>query len=190
MNSPSNTAAIVAVVIAVIAVAALVWIYTRNKRTSDLRQKFGPEYERALHEHGDARHAEADLRDRARRVKKLEIRPLAPEQRARFTDEWRAQQQRFVDEPRGALVEADHLIAEVLRVRGYPMADFDQSAADISVDHPQAVQNYRAAHAITMRDERGEASTEDLRKAMVYFRNLFEDLVGESSAPLHRGARA
>ena len=188
MNTGSDSTTIAAVLVALAVVALIVWLYARNKRTTHLRRKFGPEYERALHEHGDPRRAEHELRDREKRVKHYEIRPLAPEQRARFADEWRAQQARFVDEPRGALVEADHLIAEVLRVRGYPMADFDQSVADVSVDHPQAVESYRAAHAITLRDERGEASTEDLRKAMVYFRNLFEDLVTEPRSP--RGAHA
>jgi len=188
MNQASNPATVLAIVIALVVVAALVWIFTRQKRTQQLKRQFGPEYERTLHEKGDVRQAERDLRHRAHRVREFDIRPLAPDQRARFSDEWRSQQARFVDEPHGALVEADHLVTEVMKVRGYPVADFDQNASDISVDHPHVVENYRAAHAIAERDERGEASTEDLRKAMVYFRSLFEDLLADR--PVERGAHA
>lgn len=188
MNQTSNPAMVVAIVVALIVVAALVWVWTRQKRTTELKRRFGPEYDRALNETGDARRAEADLERRAHRVDHYEIRPLAPEQRSRFRDEWRSHQARFVDEPHGAVTEADHLVSEVMRVRGYPMANFEQLAADVSVDHPHVVESYRAAHAIAERDRNGEASTEDLRKAMVYFRSLFDDLLADR--PMERGAHA
>ncbi len=140
-------------------------------------RRFGPEYERALSEHGDRRRAEAVLEKRAERIQHLEIRRLPREQRDLFLDRWRATQTKFVDDPRGAVTEADRLVGEVMSARGYPVADFEQQAADLSVEHPMVVENYRAAHEIAVRHERGQASTEDLRQAMVYYRRLFEDLL-------------
>jgi len=128
---------------------------------------------------GSRREAESSLEKRAERVDSLHIRPLAPEDRARFIESWARVQARFVDGPGSAVTEADQLLGDVMSTRGYPMSDFEQRVADISVDHPQVLDNYRAAHQGALRQSRGEASTEDLRKSMIHFRTLFEDLVRE-----------
>lgn len=172
-----NWAVVVLAVALVIAIAAAAWLYWERRKTQRLQRRFGPEYERALSEHGDRRRAEAVLEKRAERIQHLEIRRLPREQRDRFLDRWRATQTKFVDDPRGAVTEADRLVGEVMSARGYPVADFEQQAADLSVEHPMVVENYRAAHEIAVRHERGQASTEDLRQAMVYYRRLFEDLL-------------
>lgn len=177
-----NTTVLIAV-IAVIAIAALAaWMYLERRRSARLRGKFGPEYERAVREEGDRRKAESRLEKVEHRVQKFRIRDLSEEERRHFAGAWRDDQARFVDDPKGAVVEADRLITEVMRTRGYPMSEFDQRAADLSADHPHVVENYRAAHAIAERHQRGLASTEDLRMAMVHYRKLFDDLVGEPVA--------
>src|SRR5580704_13871268 len=142
-----------------------------------LRQKFWPEYERAVQKHGSERKAEAKLADRKERVEKLNIRDLDPMERERFSKQWESVQSRFVDSPRGAVAEADDLISSLMKTRGYPVSDFDQRAADISVDHPRVVENYRSAHDIALRVGKNGASTEDLRAAMIHYRSLFEELV-------------
>jgi len=168
--------------IAVIAVA--VWLYLQKRRTEDLRTSFGPEYERAVREHHDPRRAERVLEERKERVEQLHIRSLSTEDRERFAERWRSVQAQFVDDPKGATGEADRLVGEVMQARGYPVGDFEQRAADVSVNHPQVVEHYRAAHTIALRHERGEAETEDLRQAMVHYRALFEDLLEmETPAP-------
>ena len=164
-------------VLVALAVVVIAVVLMKKRRTEELRGKFGPEYERLVRERGDARHAERELDDRVQRVKQLHLKPLSPEHRTRFAEEWRSDQARFVDDPKGAVVEADRLVADLMQVRGYPVGDFEQRAADVSVDHPHVVQNYRTAHDIAVRERRGEASTEDLRKAMVHYRALFEDLL-------------
>jgi hypothetical protein len=168
---------LVAVVIVVIAVLA--WMYVRKRRTSraQLRQRFGPEYERAVRTHGSERRAEAKLADREKRVGTMKIRELDAAERERFSAQWVSLQTRFVDYPKGAVTEAGELVSSLMQARGYPVTDFDQRAADISVDHPKVVENYRSAHAIALRLGSGEASTEDLRSAMIYYRSLFEELV-------------
>jgi len=163
------------VVIALILVAA--WMLVRRRRSHDLQQRFGPEYEHAVNVHGDRTKAEEELLERKRRVEKLHLVPLAPEQATRFADEWRMLQARFVDNPKGVLMDADRLVIELMRQRGYPMGDFDSRAADISVDHPAVVHHYRSARAIALRDERGEADTEALRQAVVHYRALFSELM-------------
>lgn len=168
---------IVTAVLVVLAVLAIAFVLMRKRQTDELRGKFGPEYERLVHERGDPRSAEHELHDRVERVKQLHIKPLPEEQRARFADAWRSDQARFVDDPKGAVLEADRLVADLMQTRGYPVGDFEQRAADISVDHPHVVQNYRVAHDIALREQRGDASTEDLRRAMVHYRALFEDLL-------------
>jgi hypothetical protein len=175
-------------VLVAVAVVVVAFVLMQKRRSDELRGKFGPEYERLVHEHGDPRHAESELSTRVERVKQLHIKPLTPEYRSRFADAWRSDQARFVDDPKGAVVEADRLVADLMQVRGYPVGDFEQRAADVSVDHPHVVQNYRVAHDIAVREQRGEASTEDLRKAMVHYRALFEDLL-ESDQPEAREAR-
>jgi len=168
--------AIIIVVVAAIVIAAL--IISRRRRSEHLKQQFGPEYERTLKQHGDSSHAEAVLVEREKRVNKFSLRPLNAADRERYANEWAAVQRRFVDEPAAAVTQADKLVANVMAARGYPMGDFEQRAADISVNYPTVVQNYRAAREITVRHERGQSSTEDLRRAMVYFRSLFDELLG------------
>jgi hypothetical protein len=175
------------IVLLVIAVGAAIWMYQQKKRTEELRDRFGPEYERAVRAEGDRSRAEADLDARAKRVEQLDIRPLSNRERDQFSESWRATQTRFVDDPVGATKEADELVAEVMQVRGYPMGDFERRAADVSVDHPGVVEHYRAAHAIAMRTESGSENTEELRIALVHYRALFEDLL--ETEPAHTEAR-
>jgi hypothetical protein len=169
---------VIAVVVTAIIVAG-VMLFMHRRRSVRLRRRFGREYDRAVETRGDRREAEYELESRERRVRSLEIRSLQRDEQERFAGHWRAVQARFVDDPGGAVAEADVLVADLMRTRGYPVGDFEQRAADVSVDHPQVVDNYRAAHGIALRHGRGEANTEDLRKAMVHFRALFEDLLGE-----------
>lgn len=170
--------AIVVVVVVLVAVGAAVATIGKRKRDSkQLQQRFGPEYDRELEQHGDKKEAESRLRDREDRRSRFETRPLEPEQQERYAGEWRTVQSRFVDAPQQAVRESDHLVKEVMRQRGYPVDDFDQRADDISVDHPHVVENYRSAGQIAERNERGEASTEDLRQATVHYRALFEELL-------------
>ncbi len=152
-------------------------MFIQKQRTQKLRSKFGPEYDKAVGQHRDRSHAESALEQRAKRVAQFHIRPLKNEERARFADNWRAEQTLFVDDPRSAVAHADTLVQEVMKLRGYPVGDFEQNAADLSVDHPRVVDNYRTGHAIAVRDRAGEGSTEDLRQAMVSYRALFEDLL-------------
>ncbi len=167
----------VAVVVALIIAAAVVVYVRRRKDTSaGLRVKFGTEYERAVQQHGSERKAEANLADREARVEKFKIRDLDPTERERYQSQWGTVQSRFVDYPKGAVTEADELVCSLMQARGYPVADFEQRAADISVDHPRVVENYRSAHNIALRLGRGEASTEELRTAMIQYRSLFDDL--------------
>jgi len=158
-------------------VAMGAWLYVRKRRdtTAGLRQKFGPEYDRAVLAHGSK--AEAKLADREKRIEKLNLRDLDLLEHERYSKEWQAVQFRFVDSPKGAIVEADDLVSSVMKVRGYPVADFDQRAADISVDHPRVVENYRSAHQIALRAGKEGATTEELRTAMIHYRSLFEELV-------------
>ena len=163
--------------VAVVLVALLIgWIMMRRRRSSRLHSRFGHEYEREVDEKG-RRKAESELETREERVKKLDIRPLSAGDHDRFVTSWRSTQERFVDDPRMAVGEADRLIGEVMEKRGYPVGDFDQRAADISVDHPQVVTNYREAHSISVADAEGKATTEQLRQAMVHYRALFRDLL-------------
>lgn len=174
--TPTQIAIIAAVAVVMIAVI----VYSIQRRRSErLRQHFGPEYDRAIAEGGNRRRAEAVLEERTERVKKFHIRPLTAEDKARFAEEWDRVQAHFVDAPAGAVAEADQLLGDIMATCGYPMGDFEQRAADISVDHPIVTQNYRAAHEIAMRQAKGQASTEDLRRAMIHYRSLFEDLVNE-----------
>jgi len=167
------------IVLAVIVVAAVIWAVLRRRRTGGLRQTFGPEYDRTVKENDSRRRAESELAARRDRREELDIRPLTPAARARYEDRWRQIQMAFVDDPSGALGDADGAVILVMRERGYPMDDFDQRASDLSVDHPDVVQNYRAAHGIAMANDQGQAGTEDLRQAMVHYRSLFENLLGD-----------
>ncbi len=179
----------IVVIVAVLVVVALIaWWATQQRRSARLRERFGPEYDRTVRDVGDARRAEPLLAERERRVQRFNIRPLTPEEQARFTDAWRAAQAHFVDDPVAAIKEADALVADVMQRRGYPVGDFEQQAADLSVDHATVVENYRAAHAIAQRNNEGNANTEDLRQAMVHYRTLFADLL-EVREPEHMEVR-
>jgi hypothetical protein len=169
--------ALAAAVIVIVAVVA--WLYVRKRRgtTAVLRQEFGPEYERAVLTHGSERKAEAKLADREKRIEKLNIRDLDPMEHERYSKQWQTVQSRVVDSPKGAVAEADNLVSSVMKARGYPVSDFDQRAADISVDHPRVVENYRSAHEIALRVGKDQATTEELRTAMIHYRSLFEELV-------------
>ena len=165
---------VILAIVIVVAVIAIGWLWARLRRTEHLQGRFGPEYDRAVDEHGDARAAEKELREREARRKQFDIRPLAPESRARYLDRWKDVQARFVDEPAPAVADADRLIGEAMRERGYPVDDFDQRAADLSVDYPEVVENYRAGHSVATGEGTG---TEELRQAMVHYRSLFVRLV-------------
>ena len=169
---------LIALAVAVIVIVAVgAWLYVRKRRgtTAALRQKFGPEYDRAVLTHGSK--AETKLADREKRVEKLNIRDLDSTEHERYSKQWQAVQSRFVDSPKGAVAEADDLVSSVMKSRGYPVANFEQRAADISVDHPRVVENYRSAHEIALRAGKEGATTEDLRTAMIHYRSLFEELV-------------
>ena len=163
----------------VIVVALIAWAATRKRRTDELRDRFGPEYDRALSRDGSRREGESELRERVERHDALNILPLSPDTASRYRQEWRDVQMRFVDAPEESLRRADGLITEVMQRRGYPMSDFEQRSADLSVDHAQTVQDYRAAHAVSVQTFRGQASTEDQRQAMVHYRVLFQELLDE-----------
>ena len=169
--------ALAAVVILLIVALAVLYVRRRRNTTAVLRQKFGPEYDRAVLKHGSERKAQAKLEDREKRVEKLNIRDLDPMEHDRFLKRWESVQSRFVDSPKGAVTEADDLLSSLMKARGYPVSDFDQRAADISVDHPRVVENYRSAHEIALRVGKDAATTEDLRTAMIHYRSLFEELV-------------
>ena len=173
----TNTIVIFAGALVVILIALGLILLSWRRRSQRLQEQFGPEYKHAVRKYGDARKAEAELAAREKRVRKLEIRPLTQEEQSRFAEVWRKTQARFVDEPSKAVGEADGLIKEVMQTRGYPMEEFDQRAADVSVDHPKVVTNYRAGREIAARNKSGEATTEDLRRAMVLYRSLFEELM-------------
>jgi hypothetical protein len=173
------TIAIALLVVAVLALGGM--LYFQRHRSEQLRSRFGPEYDRAIKDSGDKSKAEAQLLEREKRVKSLSIRPLDPADRERFIKSWTGVQAEFVDDPEGSIGHADSLLAEVMSARGYPISDFKQMSADISVDHPGVVQNYRAAHGIALRHERGEANTEYLRQAMIHYRSLFEELVANDT---------
>jgi len=161
----------------VVAIGVAIWLITSKRRTKELRSKFGPEYNRMARAEGDAARAEGLLLEREKRVKKLDITPLTPQQRNEFADEWESVQAQFVDNPTAAVVRADALVQVVMKVRGYPVGDFEQRVADVSVDHPAVAQNYRLAHDITARNEREEVGMEKLREAMLHYRALFADLL-------------
>ena len=187
-----NTAAVVGIV-ALVVVTGVIWYVTeRKRRTESLQAQYGPEYTRTVSEVGSRRRAEEELVKRQERVEHLEIRPLLADQRELFAERWRAVQAAFVDDPAGAVTMADALVEEVMKTRGYPVSDFDQRAADLSVHHSRFVDNYRAAREIAARHRRNAASTEDLRTAIVYYRELFEDLLEdrERAGPIRTTDRA
>jgi len=174
---PANTL-ILAIVLIALAVAAVAWLVVQKQKSAKLRRRFGPEYDRAIKEYGGRTKAEAELSKREQRVAGLSIIPITAAEAARFSNSWSSLQSRFVDDPKGVVAEADLLVRELMVKRGYPMGDFELRAADISVDHPGVVKNYRAAQIIALRNARREADTEELRTAVVHYRTLFDELLG------------
>jgi type II secretory pathway pseudopilin PulG len=185
-----NTTALAILAIVIIAIAVGAFLYLRRRRSENLRQQFGPEYKRAVDQYGDQRKAEAALAEREKRIRKLDIRGLTTDEQNKFTDNWKKTQARFVDAPSPAVSEADGLVKELMLARRYPIGEFEQRTADISVDHPNVVNHYRAAHEIAARNKSGKATTEDLRQAMVHYRSLFEELLEtEAAEPTSRAER-
>jgi hypothetical protein len=172
-----NSTIVAVVVVAVLALVAVAVVVMQQRRNAALRQRFGKEYEREVRRRGSEREAQTVLAERQKRVERFKIRSLSPAEHDRYAGQWKAVQSHFVDDPKGAVIEADDTVASLMAARGYPTVDFEQRAADLSVDHPHVVQNYRAAHEIAARHRQGRASTEDLRQAMIYYRSLFEDLL-------------
>jgi hypothetical protein len=172
-----STPVIVAIIVIVAIVAAVAWWAGQRRRSQRLQDRFGPEYERTVEGTQDRAKAESELEARRQRVDSLDIRPLDAAAQGRFAERWRVVQALFVDDPASAVDQADDLIGEVMQARGYPVGDFEQRAADVSVDHPQVVDHYRTAHAIAERQRGAVADTEQLRQAMVHYRALFSDLL-------------
>src|SRR5688500_19529805 len=183
----SETLMLVGIGVVVLLLGLAVWAYTSRRRRVNLRERFGPEYERTVEAVGAAR-ADSVLRERAQRVSRFNLRKLSQDQADAFAREWRRIQARFVDNPDGAVGEADQLVTQVMTARGYPLEDFDRRADDLSVDHPVVVQNYRTARALALRRQRGEASTEDMRQAVVNYRTLFDELLEGDARVAHRRA--
>jgi hypothetical protein len=181
-------AVVIALVVGIAIGVALICLMQQS-RTRRLKERFGPEYERVLSETGSRWTAEAKLEQRHKRVEQLHIRQLSTNERAQFQEGWREVQAYFVDDPSRALTEADRLIGEVMAAEGYPMREFEERAADISVEHPVVIQNYREGHSIATRNVEAEASTEELRKAMIHYRTLFEELLGQRELAQTEGAR-
>jgi hypothetical protein len=182
---------IIAVVALLVVAGAVVFFAMRqDKKRRELREGFGPEYHETLSRTGSRSEAEKELKERQKRVSSFNLKPLMADDAARFSNEWRQCQERFVDDPKAAIGDADRLVQEVMQARGYPMSDFDQRAADVSVDHPEVVQNYRRAHQIAQSNERGDASTEDLRQAIVHYRTLFVELLETEDAKAESAPRS
>ncbi len=178
----SPTYLIIAVVVIVVVMGAIMApMFARRRKSQKFQNKYGPEYDRTVESAGNEKKAQAELNGRQKHVDTLNIRPLSVSERERYQAEWTAIQARFVDQPGQATVEADHLIMEVMKVRAYPVSDFDQRAADISVNYPTLVSNYRAAREIAIKNEQHTATTEELRQAMIYYRSLFDELLKEEA---------
>jgi hypothetical protein len=181
MPNITNTTAVLMAVVVVIAALAVAWLLTQRRKRELLRQRFGPEYDRTVQAVGTTGRAEAVLEERAKRVLTYHIRALDTDEGRRFSEAWRRVQAKFVDDPAAAVTDADLLVNEVMTARGYPMSDFDRRVEDLTVDHANVVHHYRAAREIAVRHARKAASTEELRQALVHYRELFADLLGESA---------
>jgi hypothetical protein len=181
-NSTIALVSIIGLVISLVALAGVVFLFIAHRKTRTLKSRFGSEYERAVEKEGSVRRAETVLDERKKRVAKYQIRPLTREERDYYTNEWRSTQGRFVDDPKATVSRADGLVRQALGARGYPMNDFEGQAADLSVDHPGFLGEYRIAHEIAVRSERGQGTTEDLRLAMQYYRNIFEEIADTRAA--------
>ena len=181
MDTTNTTVIILAVVVAFIIGGMLGMLMNRRQRTKRLQEKFGPEYERTVSEIGDARRAENDLEARLDHVRALDIRPLSADEIKHFIKEWQITQSEFVDEPLAAMQKSDQLIRDVMKAKGYPVEDFEQRVADISVDYPELVADYRGLHLIALKGADEEVSTEEMRQAMIHGRALFENLVNKEA---------
>ena len=174
---------LLAAVFVLVVVAIAIFLVQQKRRSQRLRERFGPEYDRVVRQEGNIRRGEEVLEFRTTRREKLQISPLSPSARTDFAERWRGVQAQFVDDPKSSVGRADELVNEVMQARGYPVGEFDQQASLVSVDHPLVVDNYRAAHNIAARHSQGQASTEDLRQAMVHYRSLFDELLEEPVLP-------
>lgn len=179
-----DTTLIVAIVVlaAVVILGFVAWQMSSKKKSGHLKDRFGSEYDETVEAANSRRAAERELAAREERVQKLHLKEIPEGDRAHYVDEWKETQAHFVDDPNKAIDEADTLVQKVMDARGYPITNFEQQAADISVDHPDVVRNYRAAHAIAVSNESDGATTEDLRQAMVHYRELFSELLGAKAA--------
>jgi hypothetical protein len=187
MNANLDPSMLIIALMIIALLAIAMWLHFRRHESQALERRFGPEYGRAVEELGSRPKAEAELKARQKRVEQLDIVPLAPADAARFSESWRNLQARFVDNPKGVLADADRLVRELMQKRGYPMADFETRAADISVHHPIVVEHYRAAHDIALRDERGKVDTEGMRQAVIHYRALFAELLEVQPKPMREG---
>jgi hypothetical protein len=188
MNAVPTNTLLLSLILLLLVIGAAAWIVMQRRRSSRLRRRFGTEYGRTVKELGSRAKAEKELAQREERVSGLHLVALSAPEAARFSTAWNVLQGRFIDNPKGVVAEADGLVRDLMAKRGYPMGDFERRAADISVDHPVVVSNYRAAQAIAVRDMRGEADTEELRKAVVHYRTLFDELL--EVTPVRGGAPA
>jgi hypothetical protein len=179
---------VIAAVVIALAIGAVAWVYAQRQRRIKLRTQFGPEYDRTVQEVGSSEKAESILAERAKRVRELKIRRLSHEQAETFSREWKRIQAMFVDDPDGAVAAADRLVTDVMTARGYPIEDVDTRAADLSVEHPRVVENYRIARALATRRSRREAGTEELRQAVVNYRALFDDLLKTDEGAIRRAS--
>jgi ABC-type nickel/cobalt efflux system permease component RcnA len=177
----TTTTAVILIAV-IIAAAFAAWYFLRRRRSEQLRTRFGPEYEHAVRQYGGQTQAEDALEARRQRIERFHIHPLTEPERERFDAAWHDVQARFVDDPPASIRDADRLVCDVMHARGYPMSEFEHRAEDISVDHPHVVNNYRTAHEIAQAQEAGQASTEDLRKALVCYRDLFDELLEAHAA--------
>lgn len=184
-----STGAIIAIIVVILIVVALLISLSAVRRRRRLRDRFGPEYDRAVSEHGK-REAEAELTERERRVRQLDIKPLTPTARAQYASEWSVVQEQFVDAPQAAVTGAQTLVTAVMKDRGYPTEAFDQTVADLSVEHAATLDHFRAAHDISQRATAGTASTEELRQAMIHYRALFTELLGQPGNSASNAAAA
>jgi len=185
-----NTTVIIIVVVVLVIIGVIIGlIFARRRRSERLQDHFGPEYDHTVQILGDEKKAQTELDERQKHVEALDIRPLSTSERERYLADWAAVQSKFVDEPGQAIVDADHLIIEVMQVRAYPVSNFDQRAADISVNYPALVSNYRAAREIANKNEQHQADTEELRQAMIYYRSLFEELLATEAVGVEEKSR-
>jgi len=186
----NTTFLIIAVVVVLVVLGAILgFVFFGRQRTTRLQDKYGSEYDRTVKNAGSEKNARAELKGRQKHVDTLNIRPLSVSERERFQDEWMSIQAKFVDQPGQATVEADHLIMEVMKLRAYPVSDFDQRAADISINYPTLVSNYRAAREIAIKNEQHSANTEELRQAIIYYRSLFDELLKEETVVPERKSK-